>query len=435
MLRISGLGTTVTLNVTRPEDAANRTGADVAPTKFNDPMWTRARIDYRKNVLVAGWEQRIRGAQRALIETWGPNLKEASGGQQLACTIAAREGRKLLMLPIGITEALGVPFTPPELLAGDVTTRSYTPDPDQRFEADFAIYAMSQRLLAGLVKPTGSSTFRAPVQLGLSEGSDLYLDLIGPTRGIQKVINDRMAKPSVRDLMVSGEWGYYLDQYGLNPIPPTQDEITQPGGLKAYYARGGYLINFAATLGRVPVAVMHMQYPTGYVLCGGVPTPMTGVAGDLRYDVFVTIGPTYQIRLDRHERGATRTVLNALANFTAQIGKLWCSGVSSMIGSKLLADSCEDEQGKACTKGAPKCHCQPPSSRQTSAVGLWSTGMSELCGRYMNPNDPGITPGFVPPEVQTITNPPPPIGARTVPWWVLVASGLTVGAAVFQKRR
>ncbi len=419
-----GLGETIQLNVTRPADAAaHPTGVAVAPPKFNDAVWTRTRIDYAKGVLTGQWQTRIQTTQAALLAQWGAYLKEAKGGQRVSCNVNRREGFDQLLYPLGVTAALGVPFSITEIKGQSSIAREYTPDYDQRFEADFAIYATSQALLAELF---GRS---------LATGTDLYRDLVDPSRGIAKIANDKFGSRSIRDAMISGEWTYNLPEFGLNPIPPTSDEITQPGGLKAYYARGGYLINFAATRGQVAIGKLGLRFATGYILCDGIPAPMLDRVSALPYFAFVSIGPSYTLTLKESELGLAQKSISVVAKVMGVIQSIICSNQNAMqiANGALLADACVDANGKPCTKGKPGCYCTPTPARQKDAVALGEKLVGMWCARAQTPDVP-IDPGFKPPPSDLFNPPPPTDASSTVPWWLVVGIGLTTGAAIFSKR-
>lgn len=433
-----GLGATVQFDpsIKQNTNAAARPGeVGVAPPKFNDAVWTRQRIDYGKNVLTARWERRIHEMQAQLLMQWSAYLQPAQGAQKMSCRIGAKRGFEQMLYPIGVTAALGVPFTIAEVKGKDSIVRDYTPDYDQRFEADFAIYATSQRLLAGLF----SSGFWGgdSQKLGLSDGNDLYLDLVDPNRGIGKLAREKFGDRSIRDAMTSGEWTYNIDTFGMNPIPPTPEEITDKGGLRSYYERGGYLINFAVARGKFPAASVGLLYSTGYVLCDGVPAPTIGSASALKYQVFVTVGPSYRIELHEAERGLASKAVSAVASVMKTLESVICSSqdvLANISNTTLLADDCQDVNGKPCKKGSTGCYCIPPPQRAVSAVQAGNALVGAWCGRNTTiTTQPGQQAGFVPPP-PTVFNPPPPLGASMIPTWLLVLGGFSLGAVAFTKR-
>lgn len=420
-----GLGATVQIDPRLVDNAAGQKvqqqAADVAPVKFNDPMWTRTGIDHAKNFITSRWEQRIKQTQAELLARWGGQMKEASGAQKMSCRINARRGYEQLLYPLGITSALGVSFSIDEIKGKGSIEREYQPDYDQRFEADFAIYATSQRQLAKLL---GKS---------LASGSDIYLDLVGANRGINKIISRTTA--SIRDAMVSGEYTYFIDTYGLNPIPPTTEEITQPGGLKSYYARGGYLISFAAARGQIPAARVGLEYGTGYVLCDGIPAPMLGQVSALLYNAFITVGPVYKLVLRESEPGIANKAVNTIASAMKSLQSIICGSqeiLGQLSSNVLLAEQCTLPNGMQCKKGEPGCKCSPPPSRQVSAVEASNKAVGLWCARAQIPDAP-LDPGFKPPPM-TPFDPPPPAGAWAIPWWLVVGLGVTAGAVAFGKR-
>lgn len=424
-----GLGATIQIDPNLVANAAGQAvqqrGADVAPTKFNDPMWTRAGVGHALGYLMSQWERRIKQTQAELLTQWSSYLKEAKGAQKMSCRIGASRGFQTMLYPLGITVALGVPFSIDEIKGKDSVTREYQPDYDQRFEADFAIYTTSQRMLAKLL---GKS---------LATGTDIYRDLVEPNRGINKIISSSAvgAKASVRDAMTSGEYTYFIDTFGLNPIPPTTEEITQPGGLKAYYARGGYLIAFAAARGQVVVSRVGLDFGTGYVLCGGVPAPMIGRVSALLYNAYVTIGPVYKLVLKESERGLASQAVSTIASAMKSLQDIICGSqeiLAQLNSNVLLAEQCVLPNGMQCKKGESGCKCSPPPARQAQAIDAANNAVGLWCSRAQIQTGP-LDPGFTPPPV-TPFNPPPPVGAWAIPWWLVIPLGVAAGAVAFGKR-
>ena len=426
MLIANGLGAYVSVAIPSGvvSNAAPRPGSvGVAPPKVDDPIWTRAGVDHAKNYITDQWRLRIAAAQASIEAQWGAQLKPSN---PLFCRVNAQESGEMMMYPIGVAMVLGVPFTAQELAGHPHLERTgLQPTGDQRFALDFAVYGESQAQLA--------------LWFGrkISGGTDRYLDLVDPSRGIQKILDDKkLPKLSVQDALDHGPWVLGLAGYGLNPIPPTSAELNDRAvGLRAYYARGGFLIHSGVASGQVTAATTPIKYATGYIDCGGTPAVAFQAVSGMKFHAKVTVGPTYTLALDEAEPGLASKAAGKFASIAKIIETALCSSqeqVAALNKDTLLAAVCTTTAGTPCKSGTSGCYCTSPTSTQQAAVqagnvliGMWCKRLADIA------TTPPPNAGFVPP--------PPgdglfPAAASKVPWWLVVGGGLAAGAVLFSRK-
>jgi hypothetical protein len=219
----------------------------------------------------------------------------------------------------------------------------------------------------------------------------------------------------------------HVPDYSLNPIAPTEAELTGHGGLRAYYKRGGFLINARLARGESPCAEGFPTWNTGYCLCapnGPAATyDSTPIASGVIWQTFVTVGPLYKLRMVPKDPSKFQRTISLIAKGMKELAGFVCDNRTTLqqLNTNLLAEVCHDVNIKPCTKGTQGCYCTPPTSTQQAAVGVANAGLSVWCTYF----EPKINPP------QTPFNPPPPPIAGPPAWmkfvpWIL--GGLAAGA-------
>lgn len=358
-----------------------------------------------------------------------------------------------MLTPVGQFNVLGVPLTLDQLQsvgAGDSITVSYKPTPDQQLLADVAVYHASQRALFKRVVnnylddlPEKLLWFPHP-GIGrtlIETGGELDKHLAKNNGSLLQVVYGLDADNHTNLISGPGEYTTYIPGYSLNPIQPTAAELTQPGGFRAYYKRGGYLLSRSIAAGAYPVSSGHrLTATTGYFRCGDRVYPATqeNYGAELQgWRLFVTVGDQYQVRAQALDRSLGDKVLSvvSLNTLLEKILKAMCGNreiVNHINRSVLLAEICVDKNGKKCTKGSEGCTCTGPTSIEQAGVVAADRYLGWMCGDAQSQGQPR-PPGFVPP-VFTPPPPAPPPAARSIPWWLVVAGGVTAGAIVFSRR-
>lgn len=340
------------------------------------------------------------------------------------CKAEFARGNFRVLDPIGVIVELGVAFSPEELSAGFLE-RAYTPTPEQQFMADIVVYGTSQLRLAftaaaGAFKiagdlPSSTDFWLSPLYalLGNTDPDNEFLRSVGRSQlSIQQFIKNH---PS---------FTYEVPGFSLNPDPPTTDELTQEGGLLAYYRRGGYLLSTECAAGTVPSSLAGITWNTGYCACGEGGTPMATfkrAAGEgFGWDVYVTVGPQYKIRITPHDAPWWSEAASFVAGKLKDLAKFICSNreiIQQVNSGVLLKEICTNPDGTPCTKGAAGCTCTQPTTVQQGAVGVANVVMGAWCSRVETWDKPKETP---------FTPPPPEVKAVR---WPFVVTGL-VGAIV-----
>jgi hypothetical protein len=349
------------------------------------------------------------------------------------CRFAAQRGYTDLLYPIGVATELGVQFIPTEFQAHDEAsfTKAYAPDQDQRFLADWAIYEQSQRAIVDwFINPsklrTGAAGGGISEDYRLATDGNLFVDLVDPTRGLQRAVDafDDKFHPSVNDILkvvdkngahvftVAREnvmaTGYdFPAGFTTTPIPATDDELTKAGGLKAYYARGGFVIDRRVMAGKVAVHQTDVRFGKGYFSCNGTPAmEVVTLSGEnsYGYDVFITVGdPQYTIRIVAIDAPWYSEAIGAIVDTIRALGNLFC-GNKSQIAAGV-------------SKVPP---VTPPSAIATIAV----ISAAKLCGDPEIPLPPSAT---VPPLIP----PPKTLTMGLLPWQMIALAVLGLGAGYF----
>jgi hypothetical protein len=340
--------------------------------------------------------------------------------------LGPRENLRLLD-PIGVILECGVPFTPDELKAGYLE-RDFTPNAEQRFWLDMIIYAASQRsLVAGQLSMPSTELYVRPI----------WQQIAHPTGDLQKMINkvDWSVSETISRFRIKGsDWDprdgepvftTHLPGFSLNPIAPSDAELNGKGGLRAYYGRGGFLLDRQISNGRLAAATSGVSWNTGYCACGNG-TPMAtfdrATGEGFGWESYITIGePTYRLRIRPKDAPMWSEAASWAANKMKDLMGFMCSNKdmiqqlnTGVVGKEL----CHDVNGKPCEKAGPGCYCTQPTGGQSAALAVANAGLSVWCAAPWMPKQE--TP-FTPP-------PPPAIEAKSPPWWLVGLGGAAIGA-------
>jgi hypothetical protein len=445
MLLFHGLGALSALNPA-VRASANLPGAANAGV-YVEPKgpvgWNRFGLDRKMRDERAQATARARAFSDKLLATYADKIPDATaiegkvGGAQ-ACRQARltpdNPSSTRILYPLGVLEVLGVPFTADHWKDDPTKTleRTYAPTPNQQWLADVQIYTTSQRALAKAVGKELASEWDLP---------NLWLDLAQPAvpgktapRGIQRVIDQKLAGYSVDGLLKGGRWTISHPGYSLNPIPPTPEERTGKGGLRAYYARGGYVLELDALNGKRRLQARRLNLPVGYMRCTTtqnakgdiVPEPAPFVTPEVYsnighygegWDVFVTVGPEYKLRVEARDpdwwtegRG---WVLSKIASIPGQVCK-------------------RQELIQTATS------LYPPTGPEKVAVDMGRSYLAKTCaGQAPTPKD---QQSFVPPPPEPPGKEPPPhvedvpVGLSPLQLGGLAVAGVLAGVLIAKRR-
>jgi len=268
-------------NVSLPGKAAGAsTDRPVGPAG-----WTRWGIDQGKSQLwIIPQDAAVAAMQELLKQKIGGSLKEKFGR---VCERAKQTGFEDILHPPGVASVLGVDVAAGKLNAAVQQDAgfsiTYKPTPWQQWQADLMIYLASQRRFLSEV---GRYQKGQTVPVG-----ELLKTLVTPVPVVAR------PQASVGDF--GANFTTNIPGYGLNPIPPTEEELTSPGGMNSYWARGGFLLNKPLVTGEwLPNIETNTQtgqklYVTnGYGLCDGkVIATVVGFPEDRRWRVGIKIDP------------------------------------------------------------------------------------------------------------------------------------------------
>lgn len=384
-----------------------------------------------------------------------------------------------ILTPPGVINVYGIPFAIDELQAGKLQ-RTLIPSPEQKFLIEWAIYVKSQALVAGLIAGKGCGK-NVDVYMDHTWGSYTSQD---PTALVLRAIDDHGNGAPVKTIIGACDGGdptvaftTYIEGFSLNPIQPTSDEWNNAGGLKRYYARGGYLLSQAVINSKIKVDTAASQggFPTGlrfgigYGLCpdtssawwagspasaygpndfaeGGMPISVVqGNDGDGKgWNIWLFSGRAagsqtkddhYTISVTPTDIGNVNKVVGAIGKVLGAVFKLICTlaPISRPIAQEtLLRELCTDANGKTCAKGSPGCKCTAPTTAQKDMVGVASGVLNFACGKLVETQQP-----IPPPPAQLPPPPPPGPTGWSMPWWLagLLGLGAGAGAYAYGKRR
>ncbi len=393
-----------------------------------------------------------------------PSCKISNGGAIRGCMAASEDPnwthtrwlevpKQEYIQPIGVMSVLGFGFTPQDFKKGNAT---HPDEPtfeasvsglnsDATWEADHAIYMRSQIIIAARLYGVDLSE-RINLETILVDPSDAT-GLVGlltrpflvtGTPGSPVVSN-----PSLNQLMGLGKasdgkpWlSVSIPGYGLNPITPTQAELTQSGGALKFYRRGGYLIVRNCTLGTEPLQRRLFSFVTGFckveskasatASCNGLPIPLVIQMGSrpfLTYAKILSPGQ-YQVRAQFEERGLAQKIINGIASAMASLTKALCISKDVVAGynNSLAVEACVDTTTKKpCKKGDKNCVCTGPTMSQTMAINAGTAAMTAFCGKI-----------FPVPGVPSIPGDPAPADNT---WMWLVGGAVLVGGILFTRNR
>ena len=392
--------------------------------------WTRWGLDQAKTTeLHQPWERRIQALQAALLAKYGAQIPtaEALYGKvwgKTYCEIAAREGYRDMLNPIGVISVLGVPFTPDKFKDNPqaVLEQEFAPTPEQKFIIDWQIYVAGQRTLAGVFGRE------------LAQGTDLYRDLVVPTQGIERIVatNGRLA--TVDEALGRG-FVTTAPGFSFPSIEPTAEERTARGGLAKFYARGGFLLDRNHLEGKSKITTTTLRWGEGYFLCpdGRVAMATKKNRGDNGYgwQVYVTTSPTsYKLRVSARDAPWYAELRDGVGNLMASVPGVLCTSkdVIQAANTDLIAELCVDKAGKAVPKGTPGATCTGPTTSAQVAVGVGNAYLNFWCGRVQA--KPPLRPEPFAPQRDDLDPPP----SSTVPWGWLIAGGLAVGAFALTRK-
>lgn len=392
------------------------------------PGWNRFGIHHVTKELAAFWSTR-RTAIRAELATSGM-LKPCadvigSGKARAYCASEARVGHMRILDPIGLIVELGVPLSPEFLAAGKIDS-AYTPNQEQQFLADLAIYLTSQIYLTAILLADRSQPGSPIVTYAPDSSLLLFQD-----------INDRLVSSEMQsrvdktDHSIDGfigrhpEFALSVPGYSMNPIEPTPDERRNAGGLRAYYKRGGFLLVRPVAEGRWIAARAGLAWNTGYCMCGDGPmATIKRAAGEgFGWDVYVTVGSQYKIKITPHDAPFWSEAATFAGTVMRELASFLCANrttLQQLNTGTLLKDICVDVNGKTCNKGTQGCYCTPPTGTQQVVVGVANAGLSYWCSK--------IEPGINPPKQTPFIPPPPPPVPWTPPLWLVGVAGAALGA-------
>lgn len=393
--------------------------------------WTRWGLDQVKSTqLHQPWERRILGIQAALLAKYGAQIPTAETLYGKAwgksyCEMAATSGYVDMLNPIGVISVLGVPFTPDKFKDNPqaVLEQTFTPTAEQKFIIDWQIYAAGQQALARRFNRE------------LKGGTAMYQDLVVPTQGIQRILATTGKAYSVNWATHDGQLVTTFPGFLFPSIEPTEAERTQAGGLAAFYARGGFLLDRNHLEGKSKINTTTLQWGEGYFLCpnGRVAMATKKNRGDNGYgwQVYVKVSPTtYAMRVSARDAPWYVELRDGIGNLMASVPGVLCASkdVIQAANADLVAEICLDKAGKPVAKGTPGATCTSPTTSAQVAVGAGNAYLNFWCGRVTA--TPPLRPQPFAPQRDDLDPPP----SSAAPWGWLVAGGLVVGAFALTRK-
>jgi len=246
--------------------------------------WSRWGIDRGKyRFWIAPQDAAVEAVQKLYKQKIGSSLKEKFGN---VCERAKRAGFEDILHPIGVASLLGVDVAAGKLNAAVQEASgfsiAYKPNPWQQWQADLTIYYASQRKFLGAMGFMHSDNRETWGKL-----MGLLVSPIPEVTGTARSVN-------------TAKGGYYttfIPGYGLNPIQPTEEELTGPGGMNSYWARGGFLLDKSLVTGAWmrsaetnKTGAWKLYINNGYGLCDGkVITTVTGFPENRAWNVGLKI--------------------------------------------------------------------------------------------------------------------------------------------------
>jgi hypothetical protein len=265
-----------------------------------------------------------------------------------------------------------------------------------------------------------------------------------------------------------------VDGFALNPVQPTEEEMTTGGGYARWRARGGYPLSLEILRGAKRVNETGVSFPicasikcacpqdnakydawrgVGYIApdqqvvqwprcIGGVISAkglQTGIGTDpISWDVFIAIDESnpsqYSMHLVAQKDSWVEKVGEFMAEQLQKLAGVFCAAAPSVKEqlTTSVSEKCVDKQQKSCTKGAPGCTCVKPTTSAQVGVHAFNAWASYWCGAWMQENTAPMHEEpmpQVPPEMQA---------APSMPWWqwgLVAAGGVGVGAMLFNRRK
>lgn len=347
-----------------------------------------------------------------------------------------------LLLPPGSFTYYGVPFHVSELNAqGRFEKNGFVPTPEQRFQIDMAILARSQYEFRK--KDLGFN-----IQWMLDHDPDMRINVPG---------------------------------FSLNPLTPTEEEMTQMGGAQQWVARGGYFISYNALTGKIPVTgygdsrgiaintcasiscacpqddtkyeswrtadysqygvqgglIPADQHISWFPACKTASVTVDGIivgkhSADSTWNVFVSMNEAnpaeYYMHIVIKPDAWTNKAAGWIGEQLAKLGMLFCDtqpAVQQQLQTS-MAEKCVDKQQKPCTKGTPGCTCTKPPQVQQVSVGVFNAWSNHWCSGFTQEHGQQPPPDMPDPNESTPQT-PPELEPQGMPWWQW---GLIIGAGV-----
>lgn len=333
----------------------------------------------------------------------------------------------------GMFKVLGVQFAVNEAQPDGSYTKTFIPTPEQRRLIDLlVVWRSHNHYVGGDYDDVGTTSL------------SMLNDKVGSQESIaQKIANLSSGHDSTAY--------YWLPNFSLNPIPPTNAEMNGIGGYRKWVARGGYLIDGNYIDGSSIVLNAPITYCKSIMCnCGGRLSCLGAWLGggdmqklsSVTWRVYITISQgspwTYTITLRRNDGsgGVLSDVASFMSGAMKDLTDLVCDKSTQAIVqsqvSAISAEKCTNAKGAICQKGTAGCTCVSPPDAQKEEVQAASGLYAKVCSSWNTSwqPQPTWTMPTTPPPYPTIPTTPP----LQIPLWLIALFGLGAGAFAFSRR-
>jgi len=352
------------------------------------------------------------------------------------------------LMPPGSFEVYGVPFVASDLKDG-MFRRTLRPSRTQRGRMEHAIIKASYERFFD--EWTYARRYLFGRDSGLILKSARAKSAAMGFTDLRRALLKQEFKPSVNFMLdLVPDMMLFHPNFERNPIQPTPAERTGEGGWSSWLARGGYPISRALADGQIPISDPIAVQTCASLLCkcpnGGLPSCVPAAfgkngiseSGHAGFYPYIKVStdvndPWFSVALRHDDPSWIERVGNAGEWLMNKIMGVFCAAAPAAQQQLVMMtqEKCTTKAGDPCTKGAPGCTCVQPPAATTTSVALVNVAASQGCAAWVKETTPIPMP---PPPLPDPPPPPPPPPPAKIPWWAIVAGGLTVGAIAFTRK-
>ena len=310
---------------------------------------------------------------------------------------------------IGSFAVAAVPFSVSELTPDHNFRKSYSPTPEQRFWAEWYMIKRSWNI----AQERGARVVTSAHSTGHQASCKEMAELKG----------------------VLTQW----DNFGMNPIPPTESEWKDVGGYAKWIARGGYplvkdclegkadlgtggreAIAFEVCISPLCLCANNPQMP---VACQRSQIVVDGRQASfwLRIKIDPRTNGKFHMLLDYAEPSKLKKFGEVMAKILDKIASIVCGNQQKIAQQQALmvTNQCVDRFNKPCMRGTFGCNCMQPSSAAVGGVVLYNTMAAGMCAALAKEN--AAPPLYVPPA--------------TSPWPWVIGGVIVIGGLLYARNR